>query len=688
VPSDASRNVAPPGQVGPFWIFLTGTTVLGAALIGVSVATLSAADFVAMGAAFWIVAALLVLGELRPLITAGKSDPDGVTISTAFVFALLLHWGLAPALLMQAAGTLVADVANGKAWWRSAFNIAQYALSWGAAYGVLVLLHQSATPQHALSFTGSDLPATALAAAVYFVVNDGLVALAIALKERIPWREAVLDDFSYQVVTTGALLALSPLVVVAMERSVFLIPLLLLPLFAVYATASVSVEKEYQALHDALTGLPNRKLLLQHAREALEEARRTGEPLGLCLLDLDRFKEVNDTLGHHVGDQLLQLVGRRLEQALRPGDTVARLGGDEFAVLLPEVGDGARAVEVAGRMRAALTEPFRLEGMSFDLEASIGVAVHPMHADDFETLMQRADVAMYQAKETRTGIESYAADKDRNSTARLGMLGELRYALENDQLELHYQPKARLDTGEVVGVEALVRWRHPDRGMIQPDEFVPLAEQSGLMRLLTQWVVNAALAQAADWRERGLRVHIAVNISVRDLHDVAFVEYLRTRLSWYGVPARCLQLEITEGVLMSDPTRAAATLRGLAALGLELSLDDFGTGYSSLVHLKRLPVREIKIDRSFVQRMDVNEEDAAIVRSIIDLGGALGLRVVAEGVETVDAWNRLAELGCDLAQGYYLGRPVPAAELTARLAAARSVRSGPVRRPSLNVVSQ
>jgi diguanylate cyclase (GGDEF)-like protein len=683
MPSDASRNVAPPSELRPFWTFLAGTTLLGFIVTGLSVATLSAPDFVAMGPPFWSVAALLVLGELRPLITAGKGDPNGVTISTAFVFALLLHWGLAPALLMQAAGTLVADVSKGRAWWRTSFNIAQFALSWGAAYGALELLNRAATPQHALSVVGSDLPAAAFAAAVYFFVNDGLVSLAIALKDRTTWREAFADDFGYQVVTTGALLALSPLVVVAMERSVFLIPLLLLPLFAVYATASVSVEKEYQALHDALTGLPNRKLLLQHAREALEKSERSGQSLGLCLLDLDRFKEVNDTLGHHVGDQLLQLVGRRLEQALRPGDTVARLGGDEFAVLLPDIGDVESAVEVAGRMRAALTAPFRLEGMSFDLEASIGVAVHPLHAGDFETLMQRADVAMYQAKETRTGIESYAADKDRNSTARLGLLGELRHALESNQLVLHYQPQARLDTGEIIGVEALVRWRHPQRGMIYPDEFIPLAEQSGLMRLLTQWVVDAALMQAAQWWGRGLRLHIAVNVSVRDLHDVAFADYLRARLSWYGVPARSLQLEITEGVLMSDPTRAAATLSGLAALGLELSLDDFGTGYSSLVHLKRLPVSEIKIDRSFVQRMHVNEDDAVIVRSIIDLGGALGLRVVAEGVETVDAWNRLAELGCDLAQGWYLGRPMPADELTRLFE-----RSAPMRTPQLNVVNQ
>ena len=681
-PSDASRNIAPATSIRRFWVFLFGTTIAGAALATYRVAGLTGRDFVAMGAAFWVVAALLIFGELRPVITAGKSDPNGVTISTAFVFALLLHWGLAVALLMQTTGTLIADVAKGKAWWRTSFNIAQYALSWGAAYGVMVLLGRVPTPTEALSVSGRDLPAAALAGAAYFIVNDGLVSLAISLKERVRWRAAFSDDLPYQVVTTGALLALSPLVVVSMERSVFLIPLLLLPLFAVYATASVSVEKEHQALHDSLTGLPNRKLLLQRAREALDDTARTGEPLGFCLLDLDRFKEVNDTLGHHVGDHLLQLVGRRLEQVLRPGDTVARLGGDEFAVLLPSVGGLEYALEVAARMRSALTEPFRLAGMSFDLEASIGVAVHPLHASDFETLMQRADVAMYLAKETRSGIEAYAAEKDRNSTTRLGLLGELRHALEADELVLHYQPKARLDTGEIFGVEALVRWQHPTHGLIYPDEFVPLAEQSGLMRLLTQWVVTAALGQAATWLRQGLSVHIAVNISVRDLHDVDFAGFLQGRLLEYGVPARLLQLEITEGVLMSDPTRAAATLRSLAGLGLELSLDDFGTGYSSLVHLKRLPVREIKIDRSFVMRMDVNEEDAAIVRSIIDLGAALGLRVVAEGVETLDAWNRLAELGCDAAQGWYLGKPMPAAQVTELLE--RAARA----RPHLNVVNQ
>ncbi len=660
----ASRNHVASRRPSAFWTYVTAVVVLGTSMVAFAAATLGTRDLAAMGVAFWVVAALILLAELRPLFTAGSNDANGVTTSTAFVFALLIHWGFAVAVLMQALATLVADMAKGKAWWRTSFNISQYTLSWGAGFAVLVLLHRAPSAMAPLRLEGGDLPAVLLAAVVYFVVNNALVSGAIALKDGSAFRAAFFGEFAYQVLTTGALMTISPLVVVAMERSVYLIPLLLLPLFAVYATAWVSVEREHQSLHDALTGLPNRKMLIQRGREALEEAIRSQTPLALFLLDLDRFKEVNDTLGHHVGDTLLQLVGSRLEQALRPGDTVARLGGDEFAVLLPQVRGLDSALEVAARIRAGLTEPFRLDGMSFDLEASLGVALFPAHAEDVETLMQRADVAMYLAKDTRNGIEVYAAEKDRNSTARLGLLSELRRALTEGELELHFQPKARLADAAIVGVEALVRWRHPTRGLLQPDEFVPLAEQSGLIRLLTRWVVEASLRQAAEWQAAGVRVQTAVNISVRDLHDVAFPEFLRAGLARHGVPASLLQLEITEGVLMSDPTRAAATLRALAALGLELSLDDFGTGYSSLVHLKRLPVSEIKIDRSFVQRMLVQEEDAAIVRTIIELGRALGLRVVAEGVETAEAWERLAALGCAAAQGYYLSRPMPAALAT------------------------
>jgi diguanylate cyclase (GGDEF)-like protein len=529
------------------------------------------------------------------------------------------------------------------------------------------------------SFTSGDIAPSLAAAAAYFIVNDALVAYAIALRVRSSLWRAMVDDFCYQAVSNAALLALGPFVAVAVDRSVWMILLLLPPLVALYKSASMSLEKEHASLHDPLTGLPNRKLLVERVAEHLDDARRTGDPLALCLLDLDRFKEVNDTLGHPVGDRLLQAVGARLRDVVRPEDVVARLGGDEFALLLPAIAGLADAQEVAGRVAAALREPFHVDGMRFDLEASIGIAMHPEHAADFESLLRRADIAMYVAKEARAGVRTYDPSQDRNSTARLMLLGELRRALDRGELELHYQPKADLRDRRIVGVEALVRWRHPDRGLVPPDDFVPLAEQSGLMRELTAFVVEAAVRQVAAWRRSGLDLPVAVNISVRDLHDVGFTRHLAASCAQWGVPTSALQLEVTENVLLHDADRAAVVLRELATMGVALSLDDFGTGYSSLAHLKRLPVSEIKIDRSFVLRMDADPDDAAIVRSIVDLADALGLRVVAEGVETAAAWATLAEMGCPVVQGYFVAPPMSAPRLTAWLARA-DVRPAPLAR--------
>jgi diguanylate cyclase (GGDEF)-like protein len=438
------------------------------------------------------------------------------------------------------------------------------------------------------------------------------------------------------------------------------VPLLLFPLAAVYATASMTRAHERESLHDELTGLPNRKMLVERTNEAVRVASETGSHVGLFLLDLDRFKEINDTLGHRVGDELLELVGRRLTAVLRPGDVIARLGGDEFAMLVPNLEDPKIALDLAERVRMALVEPFRHDGLSHEIEGSIGIALHPAHAADFETLLQRADVAMYVAKEQGTGIQMYSTEIDRHSTVRLGIIGELRTALEQHDLELHYQPKADLRTGDVVGVEALLRWRHAERGIIPPDDFLPLAEQTGLMRVITKFVLDEALQQVSAWWRMGLLVQCAVNVSARDLYDRNFAELVKNKIEQYDVPPRALMVEVTESSLMADPARAASTLLSLADLGVGVSLDDFGTGYSSLVHLKRLPVSEVKIDRSFVMRMDVNEDDCAIVRSIIDLAGALGLRTVAEGVETQAAWDILAVNGCDAAQGWYLAKAMPA----------------------------
>jgi len=665
---DAARNLAPRRGATKFWSYVGTVIAAGATVVSLQLNSLGGHSFALMGTTFIVVAALLLLGELRPLMTAGSPDANGVNISTAFVFALLLHWGLAPALLMQSVATIIADIVRRKAPWRTAFNVAQYCLSYALAATGLWMFGYTPSPSHPLAVTGSVLPAVVLAGGLYFLANTSLVSVALWLHDHNRLRDQFFDSWAYHVSSTGALLALAPIIVVVMEQGPALVPLLVLPLFAVYATAAMSLERERQALHDSLTGLPNRKLLIQDARSRIETADEFNLGVALFLLDLDRFKEINDTLGHPVGDALLQLVGERLAAVVRPEDTVARLGGDEFALLVTDVGHWENAVEVAERVRAALAEPFRHDGMSFEIEASIGIALHPDHGHDFETLLQRADVAMYVAKERGTGIEIYSSETDRHSTIRLGMLAELRNALENRELELHFQPKADLRTGDVVGVEALLRWRHPERGMVPPDEFIPLAEQTGLMRAITQFVVDTALTQLAEWWKSGLRVQAAVNVCARDLYDRDFADFLRERLDEHGVPPRALMIEVTESVLMADPARAATTLLSLADVGVGVSLDDFGTGYSSLVHLKRLPVSEVKIDRSFVLRMDVNEDDAAIVRSIIDLASALGLRVVAEGVETQESWDRLSVYGCDAAQGWYLAKAMPADMVTSWLA--------------------
>ncbi|HET7529406.1 MAG TPA: EAL domain-containing protein [Mycobacteriales bacterium] len=659
---DEARNLAP--RNGAFWAYLGSVTAAGLVLTGAVLLRLTDGDVRLMGSAFFVVAGLLVLLELRPLVTAGSPDANGVSTSTAFVFALLLHWGLAPALLMMTIATILADVVRRKAPWRTAFNVAQFALSYACAWKALSILGLHPTAHQPVTVTAGQLPAILVAGVVYFFVNNALVAQALALRNRSAFRLEFYDNWGYQVASTGALIGLAPIVVIVMERSAALVPLLLLPLAAVYATASLSLERERQALHDNLTGLPNRKLLVERARDTLATAKADGSGVALFLLDLDRFKEINDTLGHHVGDSLLELVGRRLVKVAGDDVTVARLGGDEFALLIPQITDPQEPIDLAQEVRGALAQPFRTEGMSFETDGSLGIALYPEHGADVETLLQRADVAMYVAKDRSTGVEVYSPDTDRHSTMRLGLLAELRGALSDRQLELHYQPKADLRTGDVVGVEALLRWPHPERGMIPPDDFIPLAEQTAMMRHITQFVVEEALAQLAAWWREGLRVQTAINVCARDLYDRDFADFLRGRLDHHGVPPRALMVEVTESVLMADPGRAASTLLSLAAIGVGVSLDDFGTGYSSLVHLKRLPVSEVKIDRSFIMRMDVNEDDAAIVRSIIDLASVLGLRVVAEGVETRDAWDRLAVFGCDAAQGWYLSKAVPADEAT------------------------
>jgi diguanylate cyclase (GGDEF)-like protein len=414
-----------------------------------------------------------------------------------------------------------------------------------------------------------------------------------------------------------------------------------------------------QTLHDDLTGLPNRLLLNDRLQHAISAARRDDAPFALLLVDLDRFKDVNDTLGHHAGDALLRMIGPRFQRALRSDDILARLGGDEFAILLFGA-DEPTARTVALRLLKTLDEPFELNGASLDIGGSVGMALYPQHGDDAEVFLQRADVAMYVAKRAGGGLAAYSPEHDHHSPERLAFQSELRHGIERGELILFYQPKFACLDGQLVGVEVLVRWRHPRRGLVMPDEFIPMGEETGLIKPLSRWVLEAAIRQCGAWRNDGRAVPIAVNLSMRDLHDTQLPDTIEQLLTRWQVAAHLLHVEITESTLMADPDRARTTVARLSALGVRIAIDDFGTGYSSLAYLKKLAVDELKIDRSFVSEMRTDASDRAIVRSTIDLAHNLGLRVVAEGVEDAATWRLLSRLGCDEAQGYYLGRPTPA----------------------------
>ncbi len=415
------------------------------------------------------------------------------------------------------------------------------------------------------------------------------------------------------------------------------------------------------AYYDSLTDLPNRTLFSNRLEMAVANALRTSSPLSVIIIDLDGFKEINDTMGHMMGDAVLREIGKRLQHGLRDVDTVARLGGDEFAIMLPGVGQAG--AELAGRMLlAAIQEPLTIEGLNLDVHGSCGIALSPEHGTEAEVLVQRADVAMYVAKDDRSGCVVYAPELDRHSPERLALMGDFRHAIARNELRVQYQPKINLKTREIFGVEALVRWQHPQLGLIQPDRFIPMAEQTGAVRPLTLWMLERALQQCMQWKRDGFDLIAAVNLSPRNLHDPQLPERVRALLDSLNAPASMLELEITESVIMSDPLRSLQVLTRLNKMGLRLAVDDFGTGYSSFTYLRKLPVHEIKIDKSFIDDM-VHDHDEVIVQSTIELAHNLGLTCVAEGVEDGATLERLAELGCDSAQGSFISPALDGSEV-------------------------
>jgi diguanylate cyclase (GGDEF)-like protein len=414
----------------------------------------------------------------------------------------------------------------------------------------------------------------------------------------------------------------------------------------------------HDSLHDQLTGLPNRTLFLDRLDQALRTGRRAHTATGLLVMNLDRFKDVNDTLGHEHGNQLLRQIGPRLQTTLRDSDTVARLGGDEYAVVLPDVTDLPTLITVAEKLRVALQDPFHVAGIDLDVEASIGVVISGQHGSDPVALVRNANIAMYSAKDQRLGICAYHGHAYGHSTAKLALLGELRRALSGNELLLHYQPKVSLSTGDLVATEALVRWQHPTRGLILPDEFVSVAEHTSLIGPLTRYILAQAIAQARIWADAGTPIPISVNLSARNLLDDQLPNQIAAMLLSQDLPRSLLVLEVTESAIMTDPDRACRLLSKLSKFGLRISIDDFGAGYTSLGQLKTLPISELKIDRSFITNITNDPDDVHIVHSIIDLGHNLGLTIVAEGVETAQVATILAELGCDVAQGYHYSRPL------------------------------
>ncbi|MGW8379578.1 bifunctional diguanylate cyclase/phosphodiesterase [Streptomyces sp. ODS28] len=652
--------------VGVFRVLSGGNALFPDSAVGWSFAVLTGI----------IVGHLVALGRDRWWSGTGS----GATLT----LAILLLFGWVPAVLVSLSVVLLVGAARRHHWRQAVVHGAVDILGIGAAALVLTAFGCRPTvesPWRPETWGLWAVPAVVLGAAAYLLVTRVLLWFCFHPRTSgFPPRGAGVPT----AVRTGllrhgmvglALLGISPLIAVVADAMPLLLPLFAVPLIALDSTLWIARIRAEEQLRDPLTGLPNRQWLLERTWSALDEADRTGDRAALVLIDLDRFRSVNDTLGHLAGDRLLLQIAERLRTALPRGAEAARLGGDEFAVLLPVADSTTSAQRVARALVSALSSPLDLDGLTLVLEASAGVAVFPEHAREAEGLLRRADVAMYEAKRERSGVEVYEATRDGNTPDRLGLLADLRRALDAGEVELHYQPKVRFD-GAVAGLEALVRWVHPERGRVPPDEFIAIAETSGLMPRLTEYVLETALAQIARWRAAGLTVPVAVNVSPRDVYSPGFAGAIAARLARHGVPAGALQLEITEHVLLEDPQQAADTLAGLTGHGVKMSLDDFGTGYSSLVHLRRLPVSELKIDRSFVARLAVDTEDAEIVRCTVDLAHSLGLLVVAEGVEDDETWERLRDLRCDAVQGWLVAAAMPPGETTAWLRARNGVAPG------------
>jgi diguanylate cyclase (GGDEF)-like protein len=672
----AGRPAAPVASrsLTTFVLVVSGFGALAAALVWARQPPW--ADWGAGTVVLVVVAISLVLGELRPIpISRGDDSTDQITISTTAALMLVIVGPLGFALFVQCAAVLIDDLRARRSPLKVVFNFSQYVLTLVAARLVYSALAGEPVLAGYHTFSTTHLAAALVAGVTFFVVNLLLISsvVAVATSQRVT--DLLRADLRFQATTSSVLVALAPVGVVAVQATPWLLPLLTTPLLAVHHSARLAIKHERESLHDPLSGLANRQLFRDRAERAIAEARRSGTTVAVMIIDLDHFKEINDTLGHQVGDELLVEVARRLEQSLPPLATVARLGGDEFAVLVADVGSQESAEAIATSMLSALTSPFVVGDIRLSVQASAGVALAPRHGKDVFTIMKRADVAMYDAKGERARVRTYRPETDTHTPRRLELLSDLRTAGERGELFLVYQPKVELRTDEVTAIEALVRWAHPTRGLVLPDEFVTLAENTGIVSLITSYVLDAALGQVCEWSAAGLDLDLSVNISVRDLGDSSLPTTVASTLDRWSIEPHRLTLEVTESGVMTDPRLAIEVLESLRAIGVRLSVDDFGTGNASLTYLKQLAIHELKIDKSFITGYAESQNDSIIVRSTVDLAHSLGLSVVAEGVEDQSTLDDLRRIGCDTAQGYHLSRPMTAGELE-RWARARARQRG------------
>lgn len=642
-------------------IIACGIAALGYVVVTARVPDLSPRWAVIVGC----LACFVILGELLPIEIRRGDSVEVFTFSAMAALALIIVGGLWIVVAAQLFAGLVDDVRHRRPLYKACFNVSQYSLTLVLSWLVYASLsHEAligARPPH---FVVTDLGPALIAGLVYFVANVTIVTAAVALADQKRMGAFLLETVRSDARIGATLPLTAPVILSALMFSPWMAPLCVVPALSVRAGALNAAKRERQAFLDVLTGLPNRALLLDQAMAWLRTAT-DGRLAAMILIDLDRFKDINDTMGHFVGDEVLREVAAKLADTVRPGDLYARLGGDEFAVFCRGIPDELTALNIAGRIVDALTGVIDLEGINLNVEASAGVALSPLHARDVDLLLQRADIALYRAKGAKRGSAMlYDGSFDDTSVEQLTLMGQLRRGVEHE-LVVHYQPKCRLSDGAFLGVEALVRWQHPIHGLLLPDQFLRSAEKSGLILPLTVQVFRQVLTQWRVWRDAGLDLSVAVNVSAVSLSDPGLPAALRRMLDELPVPRPRVLIEVTETSMVTDLQSVSSALEELRSIGLAISIDDFGTGHSSLAHIRDLGPVEVKIDRSFVVASTGSERDVALIRAATELGHGLGMAVVAEGVETLEQLELVADVGCDLAQGFFILPPVTPDALTA-----------------------